>query len=295
MSPKSMTGFGRDAGTHGDRSWQWELRSVNGRSLELRFRLPSGLEGLEAKARSLTQERLARGNLTLSLALRRENGNLVIRLNEGALAQVLKAAERARAITEMTAPSLDALLGMRGVVEVVEEEESEETRTQVENALLQSLEKALAELVSMRAAEGARLAEHIGAQLRQIANLVERAAKAPGRQPEVIASRLAQQTERLVETGSALSPERLHQEALLLAAKMDIQEELDRLRAHIAAAEALLGENQPVGRRFEFLAQELNREANTLCAKASDIEISRAGLELKAVIDQLREQVQNIE
>ncbi len=295
MTLKSMTGVGRDAGVQGATSWQWEVRSVNGRALELRFRIPSGLEGLEARARTLVQERLVRGNLTLSLSVRRENGELVIRLNEAALAQARKAMERARAITDMSAPSLDALLGMRGVVEVVEAEESEESRAALENALLQSLEKAVGELVSMRAGEGGRLAESIGGQLRQIAELVERAAKAPGRRPEAIASRLAEQTQRLVETGSGLSPERLHQEALLLAAKMDIQEELDRLRAHVAAANELLAENQPVGRRFEFLAQELNREANTLCAKASDIEISRAGLELKAVIDQLREQVQNIE
>jgi uncharacterized protein (TIGR00255 family) len=295
MTLKSMTGFGRSSGVHGETSWQWEARSVNGRNLELRFRLPSGLEGLEIKARSYCQERFARGNATLNLTLRRESGQLVIRLNEPALAQALAAAERARAITQMGAPSLETLLAMRGVVEVVENEETEEAQARLEEALLAGLKAAAGELMAARAAEGARLTEIIANQLRQIAGLVDRAANAAARQPEAIAQRLAEQVGRLVEMGAGLDPERLHQEALLLAAKADIQEELDRLRAHVAAGNELLAQDQPAGRRLEFLAQEFNREANTLCAKASDIEISRAGLELKTVIDQLREQVQNIE
>jgi len=295
MTLKSMTGFGRSAGAQGETSWHWEVKSVNGRSLELRFRIPSGLEGLEVKARSLCQERLARGNCTLNLALRREPGDLVIRLNEPALAQVLAAAERARGLTQMAAPSLDTLLAMRGVVEVVEGEESEEAQAKLEQALLAGLRTALDQLVAARAAEGARLTDVIANQLSQIGALVDRAAKAPARQPQAIAQRLAEQIGRLVETGAGLDPERLHQEALLLAAKADIQEELDRLRAHVAAAKELMADDKAVGRQLEFLAQEFNREANTICSKASDIEISRAGLELKTVIDQLREQVQNIE
>ena len=295
MTLKSMTGFGRSAGAHGETSWHWEVKSVNGRSLELRFRIPSGLEGLEVKARSLCQERLARGNCTLNLALRREAGDLVIRLNEPALAQVLAAAERARVFTQMAAPSLDTLLAMRGVVEVVEGEESEEAKAKLEQALLAGLRTALDQLVAARAAEGARLTDVIANQLSQIGALVDRAANALARQPQAIVQRLAEQVGRLVETGAGLDPERLHQEALLLAAKADIQEELDRLRAHVAAAKELVADDKAVGRQLEFLAQEFNREANTICSKASDIEISRVGLELKTVIDQLREQVQNIE
>lgn len=295
MTLKSMTGFGRSAGVVDDTSWHWEVRSVNGRALELRFRMPSGLEGLEVKARALVQEKLSRGNLTLSLALRRETGALLIRLNEAALAQALAATERARALVEMPPAGLDTLLSMRGVVEVVEGEESEEARIELEQALLQGLGTALDQLIAARTAEGARLQSVLADQLRQIALLVERAANAPARQPQSIAARLAEQVSRLTETGAGLAPERLYQEALLLAAKADIQEELDRLRAHVAAARELLDEQQAVGRRLEFLAQEFNREANTICSKASDIEISRAGLELKTVIDQLREQIQNIE
>ena len=295
MTLKSMTGFGRSAGVHGETSWHWEVRSVNGRGLELRFRMPPGLEGLEIKARSLCQEKLARGNCTLNLTPRRETGELAIRLNETVLSQALAVAERARAVTRLAAPGLDTLLAMRGVVEVVDNEESEEAQSRLEEALLKGLTAALDQLIAARTAEGARLTSVITNQLSQISSLVERAASASARQPEAIMHRLTEQVARLTETGAGLDPERLHQEALLLAAKADIQEELDRLSAHVAAANDLLAQDQPVGRRLEFLTQEFNREANTLCSKASDIEISRAGLELKTVIDQLREQVQNIE
>jgi uncharacterized protein (TIGR00255 family) len=295
MSLKSMTGFGRSAGVRAETSWYWEVRSVNGRGLEIRFRMPSGLEGLEIKARSLCQERLARGNCTLNLVLQREIGELAIRLNEAALRQALAAAERAQALTHKESASLDTLLAMRGVVEVVEGEESEEAHAKLEDTLLEGLAIALDQLVAARTAEGARLTDVISGQLNQISGLVERVANAAAQQPQAILQRLTDQVTRLVEISAGLDPERLHEEALLLAAKANVQEELDRLRAHVAAAGDLLAQEQPAGRGLEFLAQEFNREANTLCSKASDVEISRAGLELKTVIDQLREQVQNIE
>ncbi|MGB6908229.1 MAG: DUF1732 domain-containing protein, partial [Methyloceanibacter sp.] len=241
------------------------------------------------------QAKLTRGNCTLNLTLRREGGELAIRLNEAALAQALAVAERAQALSRMAPPNLDTLLAMRGVVEVAEGEVSEEEQAKLEEVLLAGLAAALGQLIEARAAEGARLAGVIANQLAQIAGLVDRAADAPARQPQAIAQRLAEQLARITESGAGLDPERLHQEALLLANKADIQEELDRLRAHVAAANELLRSDQAVGRQLEFLAQEFNREANTICSKAADIEISRAGLELKTVIDQLREQVQNIE
>lgn len=193
MSLKSMTGFGRSAGVHGETSWHWEVRSVNGRGLELRFRMPSGLEGLEIKARSLAQEKLARGNCTLNLALRRETGQLAIRLNEAALSQALAAAERAQALTHKEAPNLDTLLAMRGVVEVVEGEESEEAHAKLEDALLKGLGGALDQLVAARKAEGARLACVMTNQLGQISDLVERVADASARQPQAIRQRLTEQ------------------------------------------------------------------------------------------------------
>ena len=295
MTLKSMTGFARADGVHAETSWSWEARSVNGRNLDLRLRLPSGFEALEIKARNLCQEKLARGNCTVNLAVRREGRQTEIRLNDAALAQAREVADRAQALTKLKSARLDTLLGMRGVVEAVEAEESEEAQAALVHALIAGLAGTLDELVVARGAEGLRLERVIEKQLTTIGSLVERAANAQARQPQAIAARLAEQIARLTEGTSTLDPERLHQEALLLAAKADIQEELDRLRAHVAAADELLGADQPVGRKFEFLAQEFNREANTLCSKASDIEISRTGLELKTVIDQLREQVQNIE
>jgi uncharacterized protein (TIGR00255 family) len=290
-----MTGFARADGVHADTSWSWEARSVNGRSLELRLRLPTGFEGLEIKARGLAQEKLTRGNCTLNLGVRREVGRTEIRLNEAALAQAQAVAERAQALTDLKAARLDTLLSMRGVVEAAEADESEEAQAALYRALLAGLAGVLDELVRARKAEGERLQAVISKQLATIGALVERSAAAASRQPEAIAMRLAEQIARLTEAAAGLDPERVYQEALLLVAKADIQEELDRLRAHLAAAIELIESDQPVGRKFEFLAQEFNREANTICSKASDIEISRAGIELKTVIDQLREQIQNIE
>ena len=294
MALKSMTGFARADGHHGQASFSWEARSVNGRNLDLRFRLPSGLDGLEVKARALCQERLSRGNCTINLSVKREAGEMEIRLNEAALQQAVALGERARSLTNMAPPQLDTLLTMRGVVEFGENEESEEARAQFAEVLLGGLATALEGLVEARRQEGARLADVIGNQLKEMAALVEKAANAAARQPDMLRTRLAEQLSRLMD-GAALDPDRLHQEAVLLAAKADIQEELDRLRAHLAAAQELLAAREPVGRKFDFLSQEFNREANTICSKAADIEVSRIGVELKTVIDQLREQIQNIE
>ena len=295
MTLKSMTGFSRTDGVHGETNWFWEVRSVNGRSLDLRLRLPSGLERLEAGTRSLCQETLARGNCTINLGIKREAGKMEIRLNDVALAQALAVAQRAQGLTDLTPASLDTLLAMRGVVETAELEESEEQRASLTEVLLAGLTDALDQLVAARTAEGERLQLVIEMQLATIEELVVRATNEVARQPEVFAERFREQIARLNDGSATFEPERLHQEALLLATKADIQEELDRLRAHVAAASELIASGQPAGRKLEFLAQEFNREANTICSKASGIEISRTGLELKAVIDQLREQVQNIE
>ena len=292
---KSMTGFARGDGMHGDTSWNWEARSVNGRTLDLRFRLPTGFEALEIRARGLAQEKLARGNCTINLWVKRETGRAEIRLNETALRQAEAVAERARDLTGLKHARLDTLLGMRGVVETAEAEESEEALAALHLAMIANLAGTLDELVRARSGEGERLQAVIEKQLKTIARLIEIAAATAAQQPAAIAARLAELVARLSEASATLDPERLHQEALLLAARADIQEELDRLRAHVAAANELIASGQPVGRKFDFLAQEFNREANTICSKAADIETTRTGLELKTVIDQLREQVQNIE
>ena len=293
MNLKSMTGFARTQGTQGPARWHWEVRSVNGRGFDMRLRLPPGFDALEAKLREAGQKRITRGNLNATLNMQQECRSAAIRLNEPVLLQVLAAADRARELTGGERPSVEALLGIRGVLEVAESDEGLDEETA--KALLVSFDDALSRLVVARQSEGSRLAEVFAAQLEQIEQLVAAAAASPARTPDVIARRLAEQVQRLVGASPALSPDRLYQEAIVLATRADIEEEIKRLTAHIAAARQLLAAKEPVGRQLDFLAQEFNREANTLCSKANDPDLTKVGLALKTVIDQLREQVQNIE
>jgi uncharacterized protein (TIGR00255 family) len=295
MSIKSMTGFSRVEGAVGSAAWHWELRSVNARGLDLRLRLPSGMEALEPKVREAVARHLVRGSITVSLNVESRAAALQVHLNEEALAQAVKAAEHIRALTEASPPSADGLMAIKGVLEVVEAEESAEEAEERVAAMLESLEQALRALVQARLAEGARLKAVLVANLAEIDRLVGIVETSPARTPAAIAARLKEQVARLMESANTLDPDRLHQEAVLVATRVDVEEELKRLRAHIAAAHELLEAEGAVGRNLDFLAQEFNREANTLCSKANDVDITRAGLALKTVIDQMREQVQNIE
>lgn len=291
----SMTGFARADGAHGAVSWHWELKSVNGRGLDVRCRMPQGLEALEQKVRAAVASKLARGNCQISLAVVREQDGRAIRINHDVLDALVVAANDLRDKIEAAPPTLDGLLAIKGVVEIAEPEETEEEREVLTAALLSSLENALADLVAARAEEGRKLGDLLADQIAQVENLTHQARKSPARTPEAIKARLVEQVEKLLESSSTLDPERLHQEAVLLAAKADIQEEIDRLDAHVAAARDLLAADGPHGRKLDFLTQEFNREANTLCSKANDTSVTSLGLEMKAVIDQLKEQVQNIE
>jgi uncharacterized protein (TIGR00255 family) len=293
MKIRSMTGFARTEGSHGATRWHWELRSVNGRGLDLRFRLPPGLDLIEPRLREAAQKRLVRGNVNATLNMQREASPAAIRLNEAALMQAVAAADRASELTGAGRPPLEALLSIRGVLEIAEPEDT--TSEAQTRALLSSFEAALDSLVVARAGEGRRLATILSEQLAEIESLVASAGASPARTVDAIRARLAEQVAKLIDASPQLDPARLHQEAALLATRADIEEEVKRLGAHIAAARDLLAADEPVGRKFEFLAQEFNREANTLCSKANAPEITRSGLALKAVIDQLREQVQNIE
>jgi uncharacterized protein (TIGR00255 family) len=295
MTIKSMTGFARADGSLGVVAWHWEVRSVNGRGLDVRMRLPSGYESLEPPIREAVAKYVVRGNVTVSLNADRREGGQAIRLNESALAEVVKAAERIRELTGCALPRADGLIGIKGVLEVSEVEEGAEDTAARFEAMLQHLNEVLAALVSARSAEGDRLNEVLNANLVEIERLVGLIECSPARTPAAVGERLNEQVARLLEAGNGLDPERLHQEAVLLATRVDVEEELKRLRAHIGAARELLEDNGSVGRKFDFLAQEFNREANTVCSKANDVEITRAGLALKTVIDQMREQVQNIE
>ncbi|CAO3444384.1 UPF0701 protein YicC [Azospirillum largimobile] len=289
----SMTGFARVDG-HGDGySWTFEAKSVNGRSLDLRCRLPSGFDSIEAVARAELPKRLARGNVNLTLTVNRAQAVSQLRINRELLAQVL---ELAREIEGAGAapPRLDSLLAVRGIIEPVEEDETE-SRERVESALKADLAKLIGQLVDNRLAEGARIAEVLNGHLDEIARLVDAASACASTQPEALREKLRAQVAAILGSFPALSEDRLAQEAAILIGKADVREELDRLRAHIQAARDLMAEGGAIGRRYDFLCQEFNREANTLCSKSADVELTRIGLSLKASIEQLREQVQNIE
>lgn len=296
MAVMSMTGFARVDGADDGANWFWEIRSVNGRGLDVRLRLPPGAERIELPARELVAKRLVRGNVSLQLNQRRTVSASAIVVNDAALAQILDVADELRERLGAPPPTVEGLLGLRGVLESVEVEESAETLEARSAAQLADLTAGLEALVEARAGEGRRLAEVIEGQLCTISRIVEAVAASPARSPEAIAERLNEMVSRLLTTKAANFDEaRLHQEAALLATKADIEEEIQRLRGHVAAARELLEEQGGIGRRLDFLTQEFNREANTLCSKSNDGDVTKLGLELKSTIEQMREQVQNIE
>lgn len=295
MALASMTGFARVEGSFGDYRWHWEIRSVNGRGLDLRLRLPQGFDRLEPGLRERSQKRLSRGSLSVNLQMHRAQAVGTVRINADALEAVLAACETLTATGKVEMPRADGLLALKGVVETEDQTEDEETRAALDKALLETFGDALGHLVAMRQSEGAHLATVLAARMDEIEALAREAGANPSRTPEAIEKRIADQVRTLLESAPALDPQRLHQEAVLLATKADIREELDRLNAHVGGVRALLSGTGAVGRKLEFLAQEFNREANTICSKSNDVALTRVGLELKSVVDQLREQVQNVE
>lgn len=296
MGVMSMTGFARVDGADEGATWFWEIRSVNGRGLDARLRLPSGADGVELPARELVAKQLTRGNVSLQLNQRRTVSGSAVVINEAALSQILTVVEELRERLDAPPPSIEGLLGLRGVLDTVEVEDPEDVVAARIAAQLADLAKGLEALLAARAGEGRRLGEIVELQLRDISEIVEKVAASPARTPEAIAVRLDEAVRRLVdEKAGSFDAARLHQEAVLLATKADVEEELQRLRAHVAAARELLVAGGAIGRRLDFLTQEFNREANTLCSKSNDAEVTRLGLELKSTIEQMREQVQNIE
>jgi uncharacterized protein (TIGR00255 family) len=296
MALNSMTGFARADGSEGAARWHWEIRSVNGRGLDVRSRLPSGYDALEAQLREAVGKRIVRGSLNVTLVVDQAEAEVEIRLNERALGQVLAAAGRVAELTGSAPPSAEALLAIRGVLEVVDRSADEAVAQRRSASVLASFVTALDRLREARAGEGARLSSIIERQLDAIEQIVSRVETLPSRRPDAVAARLRESVQRLLDqTGASLDPDRLHQEAVMVATRADVEEELKRLTAHVAAARDLLASSEPAGRKLDFLSQEFNREANTLCSKSNDVEMTRLGLELKAIIDQMREQVQNIE
>ncbi len=295
MTVSSMTGFARADGHEDGVSWVFELKSVNSKSLDLRFRLPPGMESLELPLRASLSQRVKRGAVSVVLTVTRAASAGGLRVNRDALAQVVALARELVERGEAAPPRADGLLALRGVLDGGEEVEDEKQRERRQARMLAAWEKALDGLVSMRLAEGSRLVPVVEARLAEIAELVRRVEDDASVQPAALKARLAEMVAALLDASPALSPDRLAQEAALLVAKADIREELDRLAAHIVAAQELLAEGGAIGRHFDFLCQEFNREANTLCSKSTDVGLTRIGLALKAAIEQLREQVQNIE
>ncbi|CAN7247172.1 YicC family protein [Bosea sp. LjRoot9] len=293
MAIESMTGFARVAGTVGMHAWAWEIRSVNGRGLDVRVRVPPGFESIAEAARKRISSAFSRGTLHVNLAVTSDAGPPRPRINEAALATLLEAVSRLPASDAIRPASYDGLLGIRGVVEFTEE--AQDALGAVEASALKGLEAVVLALKEARASEGRALEAVLSGHRDSIARLTAEAESHPARGVEAIRERLATQLQALMEASPALDPQRLHQEAALLAVKADIREEVDRLHAHVVALQVLLDQGGAIGRKLDFLSQEFGREASTLCAKAGDAGLSRIGLELRTVVDQMREQVQNVE
>ena len=290
----SMTGFARASGSDGAAGWSWEVKSVNGRALDIRCRLPQGMERLDPAVRNAVSARLRRGNVTVGLRLSQAPEAADLRVNRVWLDQLIALAGEYRGREGIAPPRLDGMLALRGVIETAELPDDAEG-AQDDAALLETLDVALAELVRERQAEGAALAAALTDRIEEITELTHQAeALAPTRQ-EALGARLHQQVKALVDAGAPVPEDRLATELALLAVKIDVTEEIDRLKSHCAAAARHLREEGAVGRKLDFLAQEFNREANTLCSKASDAALTEVGLALKAAIDQFREQAQNVE
>lgn len=295
MPLRSMTGFARADGAGAINRWTWEVRSVNGKGLDIRLRLPAGFEHIEMPARERIGGLLARGNVQAALTTQTQPGAARITINDDVLADVMVAMERISGRMGVQPPTLDGILSVRGVVETVEAEQDETIRAELAAKILSDLDAALVALVADREREGGTIAATLRGRLDEVDLLVREVEASPARTPEAIRTRLAEQIATLLDAAPALDPDRLHQEAVLLATRADVREEIDRLDSHVVAARGLLDEGGPVGRRLDFLAQEFNREVNTLCSKSNDRAVTAIGLRLKAVVDQFREQIQNVE
>jgi uncharacterized protein (TIGR00255 family) len=295
MALSSMTGFARSHGASGPYAFEWELKSVNAKGFDLRMRLPPGWDELEAFAKKRAGEVLSRGTVYANLNVKRSNAVSTIRINEDVLAAIVKVAGTLASKIDAVAPSIDGLLGIKGVIEVVEPESDAAEDEAARQAAAAAFEQALGHLIEMRRREGVTLGQVLIQRMDEIERLAKKAEAAPGRRPEAIKARLAEQIAALLDASDRFDPDRLSQEAILIAAKADIREELDRIASHVAQAREMIGKGGPVGRRLDFLAQEFNREVNTCCSKSNDLELTNTGLAMKNVVEQFREQVQNLE
>jgi len=296
MALQSMTGFARSEGTSGRYRWAWELRSVNGKGLDIRMRLPQGMEGLEPEIRHLLSQYVTRGNVQVGLTVQVSENRVEAVVNRDALDALLKLRDDlGDGLVDPAPIRLDALLSIRGLVEFKEASDDPEAIASRDADILAGLERAVHSLSEMRRIEGDALCRLLSDQVSHIEDLARIVEADPSRQPDEIARRLESQLNALIGAAATLDRDRLHAEVALLATRADLREEIDRLKAHVAAARDLLAIGGPVGRKLDFIAQEFNRESNTICSKSNAVAVTSAGIELKVVIDQFREQVQNLE
>jgi len=298
LTVASMTGFARATGEQGPWKWAWEVKSVNARSLDVRFRTPPGHDRVEMAGREAVSRLFKRGSFNLSLSVQRVDSGQderPMRINRALLDTLVAEASRYGGRVADEPPRIEVLMNVRGVVEPIETVEDEDELTRRMAQMHKTLQEALENLDAARREEGERLKKVLGTQLRELVALRERAASADETRPQKIVEKLKTQIAELLADTKGLTEDRLHQEVALMVAKGDIREELDRLDAHIAQARELLDAGDAVGRRLDFLCQEMRREGNTLCSKSNDVELTRVGLAIKATIEQFREQVQNVE
>jgi len=291
----SMTGYARAQGGVPGISFSVEIKTVNSRGLDIRMRMTPGYDALEAEIRRRIGKALSRGSVTVNLNVEREGEGGRVVVNHDALTAVLGALREINGKVDAERPTLDGILALKGVLEQHDAPLDADAEERLAAAIYAAVDQALNDLRKARQSEGVHLKQILGGQVDEIARLRDAAAAHPRRSRDVILARLREQIADLITSTTGLSEDRLAQEALLLATKADIREELDRLTAHVASARSLLAEGGPVGRKLDFLSQEFNREANTLCSKSNAVELTAIGLDLKAVIDQFREQVQNLE
>ncbi|MEM9330247.1 MAG: YicC/YloC family endoribonuclease [Pseudomonadota bacterium] len=294
MALQSMTGFARAEGENEELSWLWEIRSVNGKGLDLRFRTPSGFESLEIEARKLVQKAITRGNLQVALQVRQKSSRQMININEQLIEELVAASANLQQKLGGPMPGPADVLGIKGVVETSDIFDAVD-RDQLCGDILNTFKDAVAFLSQARTEEGSAIGKTLLSQVEKIGLLLEKIEQDPSREPELIKQSLHAQIAKLITDSEGFNEQRLHQEAVLLAAKADIQEEIDRLKVHVNSSKSLLSKGGAVGRKLDFLAQEFNRECNTICSKSNSSTVTSWGLDMKLVIDQFREQLQNME
>lgn len=295
MTLSSMTGFGRAEGHYKHYSWVWEIRSVNGKGLDVRMRIPPGLDAFDQYIKTAIKKEIARGSINVSLQLTKDDNDTEVIVNEAALDKLIGVAKKASKNHDLPMPSLDSLLSIRDVVGIISAEDDEEQIKARNENLKSSFVDAVAALRSSREEEGLATRKMLADVIDQVENLLNQAEEIANNQPGLLKEKFEEKVSTLFDNKQGVDKDRLAQEIVLLATKADTKEETDRLRAHIASARLMLDAEGPIGRKMDFLTQEFNREANTLCSKSSDIALTNIGLSLKTAIDQIREQVQNVE